>query len=125
MRGADVSNPQIAGPSIVRNGASSARRVVHRALSTSGGHPDRVGRPVAGGVPARLAKVARLGLGLNKRTEGALAFFDHPDTSNGPTEAINGRLERLRGIALSFRNLTRYIARSLLEAGGFRRQLHR
>ena len=32
-----------------------------------------------------------------------------------PTEAINGRLEHLRGSALGFRNLTNYIARSLLE----------
>jgi transposase len=40
------------------------------------------------------------------------------------TEAINGRLEHLRGSALGFRNLTNYIARSLLEAGGFRPQLH-
>ncbi|MDK9647477.1 transposase, partial [Propionibacterium freudenreichii] len=44
--------------------------------------------------------------------------------SNGPTEALNGRLEHLRGSALGFRNLTNYIARSLLEAGGFRPQLH-
>ena len=53
-----------------------------------------------------------------------LAFFDRPGTSNGPTEAINGRLEHLRGSALGFRNLTHYIARSLLEAGGFRPALH-
>ncbi len=39
-------------------------------------------------------------------------------TSNGPTEAINGRLEHLRGSALGSRNLTNYIARSLLETGG-------
>jgi transposase len=30
------------------------------------------------------------------------------------------RLEHLRGSALGFRNRTNYIARSLLEAGGFR-----
>ena len=48
-----------------------------------------------------------------------LAYFDPPGTSNGPTEAINGRLEHLRGSALGFRNLTNYIARSLLETGGF------
>lgn len=40
------------------------------------------------------------------------------------TEAINGRLEHLRGSALGFRNLTNYIARSLLETGGFRPRLH-
>ena len=37
-------------------------------------------------------------------------FFDRPGTSNGPTEALNGRLEHLRGSALGFRNLTHYIA---------------
>ncbi|GAA3826410.1 hypothetical protein GCM10022403_069670 [Streptomyces coacervatus] len=45
-------------------------------------------------------------------------------TSNGPTEAINGRLAHLPGSALGFRNLANYIARSLLETGGFRAQLH-
>ncbi|MFL3896334.1 transposase, partial [Pseudomonas aeruginosa] len=30
-------------------------------------------------------------------------YFDRPGTSNGPTEAINGRLEHLRGTALGFR----------------------
>ena len=49
-----------------------------------------------------------------------LAYFDRPGTSNGPTEAINGRLEHLRGFALGFRNLTNYIARSLLESCAFR-----
>jgi transposase len=53
-----------------------------------------------------------------------LSYFDHPGTSNGPTEAINGRLEHLRGTALGFRNLTDYIVRSLLESGGFRPLLH-
>ena len=46
-----------------------------------------------------------------------LAYFDHPGSSNGPTEAINGRLEHLRGIALGFRNLTHYTIRSLIHAG--------
>ena len=41
-----------------------------------------------------------------------------------PTEVINGRLEHLRGSALGFRNLTNYIARSLLGSGGFRPRLH-
>ena len=45
-------------------------------------------------------------------------------TWNADIEAISGRLEHLRGSALGFRNLTNYIARSLLEAGGFRPQLH-
>ena len=76
------------------------------------------------GVPAALTEIATLGRTLKKRAEDVLAYFDRPGTSNGPTEAINGRLEHLRGSALGFRNLTNYIARSLLESGGFRPQLH-
>src|SRR6266568_2821962 len=63
-------------------------------------------------------------VGGNPRPVVVVAYFAHPGTSNGPTEAINGRLEHLRGSALGFRNLTNYIARSLLETGGFRPQLH-
>ena len=79
---------------------------------------------VSHGVPGALREVITLGRTLTKRAGDVLAYFDRPGTSNGPTEAINGRLEHLRGSALGFRNLTHYIARSLLEAGGFRPQLH-
>jgi transposase len=79
---------------------------------------------VTHGVPAALIEVVTLGRTLKKRTADILAYFDRPGTSNGPTEAINGRLEHLRGSALGFRNLTNYIARSLLETGGFRPRLH-
>ena len=75
-------------------------------------------------VPATLTELITLGRTLKKRADDVLAYFDRPGTSNGPTEAINGRLEHLRGSALGFRNLTNYIARSLLESGGFRPQLH-
>ena len=68
-------------------------------------------------------EIRKLGRTMKQRAD-ILAFFDRPGTSNGPTEAINGRLEHLRGSALGFRNLTNYIARSLLETGGFRPQLH-
>ena len=79
---------------------------------------------VSSGVPAALIEVVTLGRTLKKRADDVLAYFERPGTSNGPTEAINGRLEHLRGTALGFRNLTNYIARSLLEAGGFRPLLH-
>lgn len=79
---------------------------------------------VTSGVPAALIEIRRLGRTLRQRAADILAFFDRPGTSNGPTEAINGRLEHLRGTALGFRNLSHYIARSLLEAGGFRPRLH-
>ena len=65
-----------------------------------------------------------LGQDTQTPSRGILAYFDHPHTSNGPTEAINGRLEHLRGSALGFRNLTHYITRALLETGGFKPQLH-
>ncbi len=79
---------------------------------------------VSHAVPAALTELRRLGGTLTTRAADVLAYFDRPGTSNGPTEAINGRLEHLRGSALGFRNLTNYIARSLLESGGFRPRLH-
>lgn len=79
---------------------------------------------LSNGVPKALQEVITLGRTLKKRAGDILAYFDRPGTSNGPTEAINGRLEHLRGSALGFRNLTNYIARSLLETGGFRPRLH-
>jgi transposase len=96
-------------------------------------HPDRAtGRElmvkliesISSGVPAALAEVVTLGRTLKKRAGDVLAYLDRPGTSNGPTEAINGRREHLRGSALGFRNLTNYIARPLLESGGFRPRLH-
>jgi transposase len=79
---------------------------------------------ISTGVPATLVEVTTLGRTLKQRAADVLAYFDRPGTSNGPTEAINGRLEHLRGSALGFRNLTNYIARCLLETGGFRPRLH-
>jgi len=96
-------------------------------------HPDRnQGRTLltklidslSRGVPAALSELVTLGRTLKRRATDVLAYFDRPGTSNGPTEAINGRLEHLRGSALGFRNLTNYIARSLLETGGFRPRIH-
>ena len=60
---------------------------------------------VSAGVPAALTELVTLGRTLKKRAADVLAYFDRPGTSNGPTEAINGRLEHLRGTALGFRNL--------------------
>ncbi|MDT5001393.1 MAG: hypothetical protein QOK12_3498 [Mycobacterium sp.] len=67
-------------------------------------------------VPAGLEEIAQLGRTLARRRDDILAFFDH-HASNGPTEAINGRLEALRRNALGFRNLTHYRWRSLLRSG--------
>ena len=106
---------------------------VYQRMITAYREPDRVKAratmealiaSISSGVPATLTEVITLGRTLKKRAGDVLAYFDRPGTSNGPTEAINGRLEHLRGSALGFRNLTNYIARSLLETGGFRPQLH-
>lgn len=43
-------------------------------------------------------------------------YFTHR-ASDGPTEAINGRLEALRRNALGFRNLSNYRIRALLHSG--------
>ncbi len=93
------------------------RKLGHRRMST-------LIEALSAGVPAELTELITLGRTLKRRAADVLAYFDRPGTSNGPTEAINGRLEHLRGSALGFRNLTNYIAGSLLEAGGFRPQLH-
>ncbi len=106
---------------------------VYQDMITAYRHPDRATgkelmtkliNQLQHGVPAGLDEIRTLGRTLNRRATDILTFFDNPGTSNGPTESINGRLEHLRGIALGFRNLTHYIARSLLETGGFRPQLH-
>lgn len=76
------------------------------------------------GVPKVLGEVQKLGGTLKQRADDILAYYDHPGTSNGHTEAINGRLEHHRGSTLGFRNLTNYIARSLLETGGFKTNQH-
>jgi transposase len=110
-----------------------ATRGIYQRLITAYREPDKTrGRElmrqvidaISHGVPAALTEVRRLGRTLKKRAVNILAYFDRPGTSNGPIEAVNGRLEHLRGSALGFRNLTNYIARALLEAGGFRPRLH-
>jgi transposase len=96
-------------------------------------HPDRAAgkallreiiATIGSGVPPALTELTTLGHTLKRRAADIMAYFDRPGTSNGPTEAINGRLEHLRGTALGFRNLTNYIARCLLETGGFKPRLH-
>ena len=76
------------------------------------------------GVPSRLTEFIALGRTLKRRAGDILVYFDHPHTSNGPTEAINGRVEHLGGSALGVRNLTHYITRPFLETSGLKPQLH-
>ena len=47
--------------------------------------------------------------------ERYLGLF-YPSATNGPTEAVNGRLEHLRGVALGFGNINHYILRRLIHS---------
>jgi transposase len=94
-------------------------------------HPDRrrgktmmttIINTLRSGVPEPLEELAQLGRTLWRRHADVLAYFDH-HASNGPTEAINGRLEALRRNALGFRNLTHYRIRSLLHCGNLAQQI--
>jgi len=59
---------------------------------------------IQSGVPAGLEELRSLGQTMKQHRDDILAFFDHPGTSNGPTEAVNGLLEHLRGTARGFRS---------------------
>ena len=74
------------------------------------------------GLPAGLEELAQLGRTLHRRREDVLAYFTHR-ASNGPTEAINGRLEALRRNGLGFRNLINYHFRCLLHCGNLHQAL--
>ena len=57
--------------------------------------------------PATPVELRRLGRTLKQRATDVLAYFDRPGANNGPTEAINCRLELHH---LGFRNFTNCIA---------------
>lgn len=80
-------------------------------------------KQIHSGLPSGLSELAQLGRSLWARRTQILAYFD-TGASNGPVEAINGRLEHLRGIALGFRNLKHYILRSLIHSGQLAERLH-
>ena len=51
-------------------------------------------------VPRGLTEFMTVGGILKRRAGDNLAYIDNPHTTGGPTEAINGNLEHLRGSAL-------------------------
>ncbi|CAM3122753.1 Transposase IS204/IS1001/IS1096/IS1165 DDE domain-containing protein [Stackebrandtia soli] len=57
-------------------------------------------------VQTGLSELHRCGRTRLRRAEDVLAYFDRTRIGNGPTEAINGRLDQLRDSALGVRNLT-------------------
>ena len=44
---------------------------------------------ISAGVPADLKEIITLGRTLKKRADDVLAYFDRPNTINGPTEAVD------------------------------------
>lgn len=98
---------------------------IYQQIIAAYAHPDpRQGRTlltrvidtIKASVPPGLDELATLGRTLHRPREDVLAYFTDR-ASNGPTEAINGRLEALRRNALGFRNLINYRIRALLHSG--------
>jgi hypothetical protein len=67
----------------------------------------------------QLAELETVGRTLARRVADVLVQFDRPRTSKGPTEAINGGLERPWVC-----NVINYIARALLDTGRIRPRIH-
>ena len=78
---------------------------------------------LSSGVPTALTEIVTPARTKQRATD-ARAYLYRPGTDNGPTEAINAARASPR-LRTCFRNLTTYIARCLLETGGFRPRLHR
>ena len=64
-----------------------------------------------------IPEIARLGRTLRSWRTELLAYFDTAGTSNGPTEAINLVIEKIRRNAHGFRNFANYRLRLLLHCG--------
>lgn len=79
---------------------------------------------LTGDIPAPLVELRKLGRTFGKRAGDVLAHFYRPRTINGRTEAVNGRLEHLRGLASVSATSPHYISRALLGPGGIRPRLH-
>ena len=93
-----------------------ARDVFHQATPT---HGQRLAtRLVERLRTCPIPEIARLGRTLRKWKDAHLAYFDTAGASNGPTEAVNGIIERGRRTARGYRGPTNYQLRMLLIAGG-------
>ena len=96
--------------------AQQVREVFHQATPT---HGQRLATRLVERLPTcPITEIARLGRTLRKWKDAFLAYFDTGGSSNGPTEAVNGIIERGRRTARGYRNPTNYQLRMLLIAGG-------
>ena len=66
---------------------------------------------------AHVPELTRLARTLDAWRGELLAAFDHPGISNGPTEAINLIIKKIKRVGHGFRNLQNYRLRLLLHCG--------
>ncbi|PYI64184.1 hypothetical protein CVV68_22570 [Arthrobacter livingstonensis] len=98
-----------------------ASRVIYQHINTACREPCSVQRrkqmrvvdSLSTAVAAALTESKTMARTLKRRAEDVLAYFERSETSNGPTKAINVRLEHLWGSALGFRSLANCVAKSL------------
>lgn len=64
-----------------------------------------------------IPEVARLGRTLRAWRTEFLAYFDTDRVSNGPTEAMNLLMEKIRRVGHGYRNFDNYRLRLLLHCG--------
>jgi transposase len=77
-------------------------------------------RIITAALDCPVPEAARLGRTLAAWRTEFLAGFDHPDVSNGPTEALNLKIKNTKRVARGFRNFTNYRLRLLLNHGRIR-----
>lgn len=66
---------------------------------------------------SRLEEFVKLGRMTKKHEEGIVAIFEHQGVTNGPMEAINGKVQQAKGRARGYRNIDNYITVIFLIAG--------
>lgn len=66
---------------------------------------------------AGVPELVRLATTISNWQDEFLAYFDTDGTSNGPTEAINLLVKRIKRVGFGFRNLCNYRLRLLLHCG--------
>ena len=75
-------------------------------------------------IPSYLTKHITLGRTLTRRAGNILANFNHPAPQAAVLKLSTAASSAYVAPPRDFRNLTHYIARALLEPGGFKPQLH-
>lgn len=78
---------------------------------------DRARAVIAAARTCPIPEIARLGRTLTAWQTEITAYFDTGGASNGPTEAVNLLIEKIRRVGHGYRNFTNYRLRQLLHCG--------